>query len=53
MADFELLAGKLKSADAEERREAAIDLGRSGRKAAPLLLTAIGDGDWRVRKTVV
>ena len=49
----ELLGKKLQSSDAEERREAAIDLGRSGRESAPLLLRALGDPDWRVRKTAV
>ena len=53
MATLELLKRKLKSKDAEERREAAVDLGRTGRSAIPLLLIAIGDADWRVRKTAV
>jgi HEAT repeat protein len=48
-----LLGRKLESSDPEERREAAVDLGRAGREAAPLLLRAMGDGDWRVRKTAV
>ena len=53
MSLLEQLKAKLKSADAEERREAAVDLGRSGREAAPLLLDALKDNDWRVRKTAV
>ena len=53
MATLEFLDRKLRSAEAEERREATLDLGRSGRKAIPLLLRAIGDTDWRVRKTAV
>ena len=53
MPVFDELAGKLASSDPEERREAAVDLGRLGRDALPLLLTAIGDSDWRVRKTAV
>jgi HEAT repeat protein len=53
MQDFEALGGKLQSADAEERREAAVDLGRAGIQAVPLLLRAMADKDWRVRKTAV
>lgn len=53
MSTLEVLAGKLKSSDAEERREATVDLGRSGRGAVPYLLSALGDRDWRVRKTAV
>jgi HEAT repeat protein len=53
MSTLEHLGRKLESADAEERREAAVDLGRSGREAVPYLLKALGDGDWRVRKTAV
>ncbi|HUJ18434.1 MAG TPA: HEAT repeat domain-containing protein [Nitrospirota bacterium] len=53
MADLEGLGGKLQSTDAEERREAAVDLGRYGREAVPYLFRVIGDSDWRVRKTVV
>jgi len=52
-ANIDLLGGKLQSPDAEERREAAVDLGRAGSAAAPLLLRAMGDVDWRVRKTAV
>lgn len=52
-ARIDLLAKKLASSDPEERREAAVDLGRAEREAVPLLLKAIGDGDWRVRKTAV
>ncbi len=53
MPNLEFLRRKLASADAEERREATVDLGRSGRDAVPLLLRALGDSDWRVRKTAV
>lgn len=53
MATLDHLGEKLESADAEERREAAVDLGRSGRAAVPYLLKALGDRDWRVRKTAV
>jgi HEAT repeat protein len=53
MATLEHLKRKLESSDTEERREAAVDLGRSGRAAVPLLLRALGDRDWRVRKTAV
>jgi len=53
MPDIELLGRKLRSEDAEDRREAAIDLGRSGRTAVPLLFVALADRDWRVRKTAV
>lgn len=53
MSTLELLRKKLESTDTETRREAAIDLGRSGRDAIPLLLIALSDRDWRVRKTAV
>jgi HEAT repeat protein len=53
MRDIEALGNKLQSADAEERREAAVDLGRAGMQAVPLLLRAMTDTDWRVRKTAV
>ncbi len=53
MPDIETLGRKLESSDAEERREAAVDLTRAGTSAVPLLLRAIGDADWRVRKTAV
>src|SRR4030067_752105 len=52
-ARIDMLGKKLRSSDAEERREAAVDLGRAGRKAMPLLMLAVGDADWRVRKTAV
>lgn len=52
-ARIDMLGRKLRSSDAEERREAAIDLSRAGRKAVPLLMIAVGDADWRVRKTAV
>lgn len=47
------LEDKLASSDVEERRQAAVDLGRAGKPAAPLLFRALGDRDWRVRKTAV
>lgn len=53
MPDIHLLETKLRSADAEERREAVVDLGRSDSRAVPLLFLALGDADWRVRKTAV
>ncbi len=53
MQDIEALGNKLQSIDAEERREAAVDLGRAGRQAVPLLFRAMADKDWRVRKTAV
>ncbi len=53
MPNLDLLGRKLQSRDAEERREAAIDLGRAGRAAVPLLFRAMSDADWRVRKTAV
>jgi len=51
--NIELLGKKLASNNAEERREATIALGRAGSSAVPLLFRAIGDVDWRVRKTAV
>ncbi len=53
MDNTEFLRRKLRSSDAEERREAAVDLSRAGRTAVPLLMLAVGDTDWRVRKTAV
>jgi len=53
MFNSEFLGRKLESSEAEERREAALELGRAGREAMPLLFRAMGDADWRVRKTVV
>ncbi len=53
MDKTDFLRIKLQSSDAEERREAAVDLGRAGRKAISLLMLAVGDTDWRVRKTAV
>jgi HEAT repeat protein len=53
MSTLEHLRNKLECTDTETRREAAIDLGRSGRDAIPLLLHALSDRDWRVRKTAV
>jgi HEAT repeat protein len=53
MATIEFLVKKLASPDAEERREATVDLARAGAEAVPHLLRALGDGDWRVRKTAV
>lgn len=53
MLTIEELGKKLASSDTEERREAAIDLGSAGSEAVPYLFRAIGDADWRVRKTAV
>ncbi len=53
MQDIESLGNKLLSTDAEERRETTVDLGRAGPQAVPLLLRAMADTDWRVRKTAV
>ncbi len=53
MSNIKLLGKKLQSDDVEERREAAIDLGHAGHGAVPFLFHAMGDADWRVRKTVV
>ncbi len=53
MSALDHLKRKLESSDAEERREATVDLGRAGPQAVPLLLYALGDRDWRVRKTAV
>jgi len=53
MPNIEPLSRKLGSVNAEERREAAVDLCRLGKIAVPLLLRAMGDVDWRVRKTAV
>jgi HEAT repeat protein len=53
MPDIDELGRKLLSDDAEERREAAVDLGAAGRAAVPLLFKALEDKDWRVRKTAV
>ena len=53
MPDSNGLEKKLGSRDAEERREAAVDLGRIGQAAVPLLFRAMADADWRVRKTAV
>ncbi len=53
MPDIDALGRTLQSSDAEERREAALALGRAGRRAVPELLRALGDADWRVRKTAV
>ena len=53
MPNIEILGRKLESSDAEERREAVVDLGHAGSDAAPLLFRAMGDADWRVRKTAV
>jgi HEAT repeat protein len=53
MANLEELGRRLESSDAEERREAAVDLGRRGAEAVPLLFRCLGDREWRVRKTSV
>ncbi|WP_438009098.1 HEAT repeat domain-containing protein [Sorangium sp. So ce321] len=45
------IAAALAADDAEERRQAAARLGRADvTEALPLLLRALGDPDWRVRK---
>jgi HEAT repeat protein len=44
---------KFKSGDAEERREAVLALADIGSESLPLLLRAMGDVDWRVRKAAV
>ncbi|MGK4006757.1 HEAT repeat domain-containing protein [Sorangium sp. So ce1036] len=46
------IAAALDADDAEERRQAAARLGRAAdiAEALPLLLRALGDPDWRVRK---
>jgi HEAT repeat protein len=44
---------KPESRDAEERRQAVLALSSRGTEALPLLLRAMGDVDWRVRKTAV
>ncbi|XXT22099.1 HEAT repeat domain-containing protein [Sorangium sp. So ce429] len=45
------IAAALDADDAEERRQAAARLGRADvTEALPLLLRALGDPDWRVRK---
>lgn len=51
--DLGALGQKLQSSDAEERREAAVALGRAGGIALPQLFCAMADRDWRVRKTAV
>jgi HEAT repeat protein len=53
VSNIEVLGKKLESGDAEERREAVVDLCRAGSDAVPLLFRAMGDADWRVRKTAV
>jgi HEAT repeat protein len=53
MPNIDALGRKLQSDDAEERREAAVALGLAGPAAVPHLLRALGDADWRVRKTAV
>ncbi len=53
MRDIEAFWKKLQSSDAEERREAAVELGHAGGPAVPLLFYAMADKDWRVRKTAV
>jgi HEAT repeat protein len=53
MSTLDHLGRKLDSAETEERREAVADLGRLGAVAVPYLLRALGDADWRVRKTSV
>jgi HEAT repeat protein len=43
----------LESSDADERRETVMGLAAAGTAALPLLFRALGDADWRVRKTTV
>lgn len=51
MTALPLIDKRLRSEDPEERRRAAAELGEhSGEAAVPLLLAALGDDDWRVRK---
>lgn len=50
----EALRDSLKSHDAEVRRRAVVDLrDREGPDVGPLLMQALGDEDWRVRKEAV
>ena len=53
MSHHEVVDSKLKSSDPEERREAVLALAGFGNEALSLLLRAMGDVDWRVRKTAV
>jgi HEAT repeat protein len=53
MPHHEAEENKLESKDAEERRQAVLGLSGRGSEALPLLLRAMGDVDWRVRKTAV
>jgi len=53
MLNLDDLEKKLRSGEAEARRDAAVELGRRGEDAALLLFRAMGDTDWRVRKTAV
>lgn len=51
MSDVEAIAHGLESADPEERRRAAALLaGTGGRQSVVVLMKALGDEDWRVRK---
>ncbi len=51
MTALPLIDERLRSGDPEERRRAAGELGQhSGEAVVPLLLLALGDEDWRVRK---
>src|SRR5512143_2655040 len=53
MTNLDELGRKLESSDTEERREAAVELGRGGAEVVPLLFRSLEDRDWRVRKTAV
>ncbi len=53
MLHREASRNKLESSNAEERREAVLELAGIGSESLPLLLRAMGDVDWRVRKTAV
>ncbi len=47
------LEARLRSADPEERRRATEELGAQGSLDVRLLMLALGDSDWRVRKEAV
>ncbi len=53
MPSLDELREQAARADAEDRREAALALGRTGPEGVPLLVRLLGDADWRVRKTAV
>ncbi len=50
-SSIQALSSALEASDAEERRQATTHLGELELKdALPLLMRALGDSDWRVRK---